>query len=391
MRNQRWATLAACLMLAAAAMAQQSAPSAEPSPNDYSDPDAWLCRPGRQDACAVDMTTTVITAQGELSTETWSADPDAPIDCFYVYPTVSTDTTPNSDMTADPAELNVIRQQFARFASKCRPYAPLYRQVTLAGLRQVLAGAASLEQGLQYDDVLDAWNYYLEHDNQGRGFVLVGHSQGSFILAELIAREIDGKPVADRMVSAILPGATIQVEKGQDTGGKFQRIPVCRAASQTGCVIAYSAFRSTVPPPEDSLFGRPGAEDTEAACVNPAELSGGRGGLHAYLSATGRTITSTSSLEPWVMPEKAIGTPWVSVPGLLTARCASNEYANYLEVTVHGDPSDPRVDDISGDLGAGGRILANWGLHLIDVNLAMGDLVEIVGGQAKAWLAKHPR
>src|SRR5262245_18944219 len=147
-------------------------------PNDYGDGKAWLCRPGRHDACDVDLTATVIAANGALTREGWTADPNAPIDCFYVSPTVSTDPTPNSDMNADPAELNVVRQQFARFGSKCRLYAPLYRQVSLAGLRQMMAGGgASLDRGIGYDDVRNAWHYYLEHDNKGRGFVLVGHSQ----------------------------------------------------------------------------------------------------------------------------------------------------------------------------------------------------------------------
>ena len=65
----------------------------------------------------------------------------------------------------------------------------------------------------------------------------------------------------------------------------------------------------------------------------------------------------------------------------------SNDNATYLEVTVHGDPSGPRTDDIIGDLAGNGQVLANWGLHLVDVNLAMGNLVDIVGQQAKAWLA----
>ena len=105
---------------------------------DYSDEKSWLCRPGRHDACDVDLNTTVIAADGKLTPEKWTVDQNAPIDCFYVYPTVSTDTTPNSDMNADPAELNVVRTQFARFGSKCRPYAPMYRQITLAGLRRNL-------------------------------------------------------------------------------------------------------------------------------------------------------------------------------------------------------------------------------------------------------------
>ncbi len=115
-----------------------------PKPNDYADPKAWLCRPGAHDACDIDETTTVVAADGTLTKETWKADPNAPIDCFYVYPTVSTDPSNNSDMNADPAEINVIKQQFARFASKCRPYAPMYRQITLVGLRKALAapGAA---------------------------------------------------------------------------------------------------------------------------------------------------------------------------------------------------------------------------------------------------------
>src|SRR5829696_4668445 len=86
-----------------------------PPKNAYADPKNWLCRPGREDACAIDNSATVIAADGKLTSETWQADPSAPIDCFYVYPTVSTDPGPNSEMAADPAETNVIRQQFARF------------------------------------------------------------------------------------------------------------------------------------------------------------------------------------------------------------------------------------------------------------------------------------
>lgn len=360
-------------------------------PNDYSKSDSWLCRPGRQDACVTDLSTTVVAAGGKLTQETWAADPKTPIDCFYVYPTVSTDPTPNSDMIADDAERNVIHQQFARFASKCRPYAPLYRQITLAGLRPILAGGgggAALDHGVQYDDVRDAWNYYLQHDNQGRGVVLIGHSQGSFILVRLIREEIDGKPVQARLVSAILMGTTAAVPRGKDVGGTFQHVPLCHSPSQTGCLIVYASFRSTVPPPANTLFGKVTEPGMTAACTNPAALGGGSGELHAYLAAGGRTIVGTTPPKPWVTPEQPVTTPWVSVPGMLTAQCASNENATYLEVTVHADPSGRRVDDIRGDLGAGNQVLANWGLHLIDVNLAMGNLLDIVGSQSKAWRGK---
>jgi len=386
--------LATCLGFAGTASAQPAQSSTSTStqqPNDYADSRSWLCRPGEHDACDADLTATVVRPDGRLSREAWTADANAPIDCFYVYPTVSTDPAPNSDMTADPAELNVIRQQFARFGSKCRRYAPLYRQVTLAGLRRLLVsggGGASLDRGLQYDDVRDAWNYYLEHDNKGRGFVLIGHSQGSFILAELIRKEIDGKPVQSRMVSAILPGTTLAVPRGKDVGGAFQHLPLCHSASQIGCVITYASFRSTLPPPANTRFGKVTGQNMAAACTNPAALGGGVGELHPYLSMDGRTITGTTPPKPWVVPERPIDTPWVSVPGLLTAQCTSNDNATYLEVTVHGDPSGPRTDDIIGDIVGNGQVLADWGLHLVDLNVAMGNLVDIVGQQAKAWLAR---
>ena len=384
--------------LAGAGVARaQTAPAAPqaaaeaPKP-DYADPKAWLCRPGAHDACDIDETTTIVAANGTLTKETWKADPNAPIDCFYVYPTVSTDPGQNSDMNADPAEINVVKQQFARFASKCRPYAPMYRQITLVGLRKALAspGAAlNWGEGIQYDDVRDAWNYYLKNDNKGRGVVLVAHSQGSFILIDLIKREIDGKPIQSKLVSAILMGTVVPVAKGKDVGGAFQHIPLCHTASQLGCLISFASFRSTVPPPANTLFGRVPDANMAAACVNPAALAGGSGELHAYLSNDGRTITGTSKPKPWVVPEVPIETPFVSVPGLLTARCTSNDNASgYLEVTVNGNPSDPRVDDITGDLGVGTNVLANWGLHLIDVNLTMGNLLDIVGAEAKAYKSK---
>jgi hypothetical protein len=376
-------------MAFAANLAWADGAAAQTAKNDYSDAKTWLCRPGRQDACAVDQTTTIVAADGKLTREEWKANANAPIDCFYVYPTVSTDPTPNSDMTAGAEENGVVRAQLARFASQCRVYAPLYRQATLTALRAATTGTPmTVDRALGYNDVLDAWNHYVQRDNNGRGVVLIGHSQGSGVLTQLIRNEIDGKPVQSKIISALLLGTSLPVPKGKDVGGAFNSLPLCHSATQTGCVITYASFRSTVPPPENSRFGRVQGEGMQAACTNPAALGGGSGELHAYLSAAGRSIVgSAAEPRPWVMPPQAIDTPFVSVPGLLTAQCVSNEKGSYLEVTVHGNPSDPRTDDISGDVMTNGQVNASWGLHLIDVNLAMGNLVDIVREQGKAYLA----
>jgi hypothetical protein len=381
--------------LAAASAAAQTPSTTQttverPAPNDYSKDASWLCKPGRHDACDIDLTTTIVAADGTLTREPFKPAANPPIDCFYVYPTISTDPGPYSDMSPDPAELNVIAQQFARFSQVCRVYAPVYRQITLVGLRRILTqGLDALGSGSQYDDVRDAWRYYLEHDNKGRGVVLVGHSQGSFVLASLIAKEIDGTPEQRRLVSAILMGTSIAVPAGKDVGGTFQKVPLCHKATDTGCLITFSTFRSNVPPPANTLFGRVGQPGMVAACSNPAALAGGAGALHAYLDAKGRTITATTPPKPWVSSGATIDSPWVSVPGLLTAECKTNANASYLEITVHGAPADPRTDDIVGDLGVGPQVLANWGLHLVDVNLAMGNLLDIVAQQGRAFAAKR--
>jgi hypothetical protein len=379
----------ALLLAACAASGAFAAPAAQPAPNDYTDPANWLCRPGRADACAADQTATVVNADGSESKEVWSADPNAPIDCFYVYPTVSTEPTPNSDMIPGPGEKGVVVHQVARLASKCRIYAPMYRQVTLAALRAYMAGKpVAASRALAYDDVRDAWNEYLAHDNHGRGVVLIGHSQGTRVLIQLVKEEIDGKPIQKRIVSVILGGTVLQVPVGKDVGGDFKSIPLCRSTAQVGCVIAFASFRANVPPPPGAPFGASGGPGLMAACVNPAAPGGGSGALEAYLPA-GRVALSPQAPVEWVKGGPPITTFFVKVPGLLTGECVSNAHGSYLAVTVNADPKDPRTDDIAGDILVNGKVLTSWGLHLIDMNLTMGNLVDDVDAQSKAWLVAN--
>src|SRR5436305_5999104 len=343
--------IAACILMmivgafAAQIVSAQTAEQAKPAAakNDYSNAGNWLCRPGRQDACAVDLSTTVVAANGKLTRESFAANSKAPIDCFDVYPTVSNDPTPNSDMVPGPEEKNVVRSQFARFGSQCRLFAPMYRQVTLTALRAVLTGQkVDVDRALAYNDVADAWHHYIEHDNHRRGVVLIGHSQGSGVLTQLIRNEIDGKPVQSQIISALLLGTSLPVPKGKDVGGAFQHMSLCHSATQTGCVVTYASFRANVPPPANSRFGKTADASMASACTNPAALSGGSSELHAYLSSAGSIVNGASvEPKPWVNPPQPITTPFVSVPGLLTAECVSNDKGSYLAITVHGDPSGP--------------------------------------------------
>jgi hypothetical protein len=358
--------------------------------NDYAKAENWLCRPGRDDACAVDLSTTIVAAEGTLTRTAFHADADAPIDCFYLYPTVSRDQTPNSDMQPGEEERGVIRQQFARFASVCRPYAPLYRQMTVMQLRKAIAGGGAGDPAMAYGDVVDAWTYYLQHDNHGRGVVLIGHSQGAGMLQQLMQDQIDGKPLQKRLVSAILAGTDVDVPKGRDVGATFKSIALCRTPAQTGCVISYDAFRATRPPGEDSILEAPADRGIERACTNPANLAGGEGTLDAYLASHTRGFGDSAPAPIWVRNGPDIATPFVEVPGLLSARCADSVAGAYLAITVHGDPSDPRADDISGDVVTHGEVRARWGLHSIDIDLAVGNLIDIVRAQARHWMRVQP-
>ena len=360
-----------------------------PAAADYANPAIWLCRPGREDACSAPQDATIVAVNGSLTREVFHSAKKPAIDCFYVYPTVSNEPGGNSDLTITGAEKNVVNAQFARFAAKCRLFAPMYRQVTLTALRAMIGGKPiPMDRDMAYSDVLAAWNYYLAHDNQGRGVVLVGHSQGSGVLTRLVKEEIDGKPVQGKLISAILMGTSLPVPKGADVGGAFKHIPVCRWNSQTGCVIAFADFRVNVPPPANSRFGK-AEEGMQAVCANPAALGGGSGLLNAYLSAGRISTGSDGPREPfdWTVPPKPIETAFVKVPGLLSAACVVDEHGSYLAVTVHPTPGGARTNDISGDVVVNGKVLEDWGLHLIDANLTMGNLVAIVGDETKAYLA----
>ena len=386
------AALAFAFGLVATTAASAADAPAPMEKNDYARADNWLCLPGHEDACSADEDATVVKADGTLKLEKFHPAKNPPVDCFYVYPTVSRDRTVVSDMDPGPEEMGVIAQQFARFAGVCRAYAPLYRQYTLTALYARQTGrtmAPPADPLIGYHDVLDAWNYYLAHYNNGRGVVLIGHSQGSGVLTALIKNEIDGKPVQKRLVVAILGGTRLAVPPGKDVGGDFQSVPLCHDAKTPGCVIAFASFRASAPPPTNSLFGKVQMPGMEAACVNPASLGGGSGDVHAYLTASRTFVADVDNTPPVWATGKTVTTPFVSVPGLLTAECARNENGTYLAITVHGDPKDPRIDDIAGDVKIGGNVLPEWGLHLIDMNLFMGNLQDIVKSEARAWTKKH--
>ena len=377
-------------ILAALASAQaQPAPAAAP---DYRSESAWLCLPGRATGpCAGPLQTVELRPGGydRTSDSRPAASPRA--DCFYVYPTVSAEPTMNSDLVPGPAEEGATRSQAARFADVCRVYAPMYRQVTGMGLGTALTGGdirAPIE--LAYADVRAAFQEFRRR-SRGRPFLLIGHSQGSIHLLRLLQEEIEGKPEARNMVAAYLIGWNVLVPEGQVVGGSLRSTPLCTAAGQTGCVVSYMSFREAVPPAAGGLFGRgdsPGLDGhampgMTAACVNPATLAPGPALMDSIWTSSFVTAGGSPAVE-W-SSQGPPSAPFVRTYGLVTAWCVNEGSSGYLAVRVNADPADPRTDRIPGDIALMGQPAPSWGLHPVDMSIAMGDLIRLARTQIAAF------
>jgi len=368
----------------------------------YVDDDAWLCRPDRSDVCDEDLTVEVITADGERTTEPFTPAVDPGVDCFYVYPTVSNDPTANSDLVPDGGEITAVRAQAARLAESCRVWAPMYRQATLGTIASRISGAdegasegadeatttttgngtttngqgdveAKPPSDIAYATMVDAFRHYMANENDGRGIVLVGHSQGTGLLARLLAEEFAAEPqLNDQLVSAVLAGLSVPEDA-------FDGIGVCTSPTDTGCFMAWASYRSDVAPTAGALFGRnPSAG--RATCTSPADLTGGSGPLP--LTPVFETSQAPGT-DGWVMPGAGSPpqAPWVALPGLVTGECVERDGYHFLEITVV--PDEVRASDVPGDL------TPQWGLHLVDMNLVMGNLTEVVATQTSTWLANR--
>lgn len=392
------ALLVSMFAVAASCSSEEDAPAPEPSKTaaptpekpaatgaDYSNLDNWLCHPGKTtDACDAEISVAMVEPNA-VSVAPLEAAALPAYDCFYIYPTISLDPTPNSDL--EPGvyeELRVVAQQLAPYKDKCRLYAPIYRQLTLGELRSFMAtGELKGDLLTRYLDVKNAWERYVAQDNEGRGVVLIGHSQGAAMVQELLAKHINHSADMDLIVSAVAIGYSTPI--GPDGGAFNMGLPFCTSADQAGCMIAWSSFRADAPPPENSIFGQALPIGARIACTNPAKLLGADDGAISPLLPA-QPLGSTAPVA--YFDGAPVEAEFAALPGMLTAACETNETHDWLAISVHGDPGDKRLDDIPGDVMTDGAADPFWGLHMVDFNIAMGDLKTIFDRQSAAWTAR---
>jgi hypothetical protein len=343
------------LVAIAAAVAAATAPATAAAKT------TWLCKPGAQNnPCEAPLDVARYSPDGQLL----GGDDPKPqrrrIDCFYVYPTVSGQQGATANRRVDPELRSIAHWQAGRYSGTCRVFAPVYRQVTLAGL----SSAKQADWRRAYRDVRAAWRTYLKRHNHGRGVVLIGHSQGTFHLRDLIAEEIEPRArQRRRIVSALLLG-------GNAATSDFTRFRPCKDDTGFRCIVAFSTFNAPVPP--DALFGR----DRDVICTNPAALKGGAATIDAILPhepfAPGTAIAATIGALGFPVPESSA--TWLAFPDAFSARCVDEGGANVLQVTPQ--PGAPVLNPVPAP---------TWGLHLADANIALGDLEALVRRQAAAY------
>jgi hypothetical protein len=333
---------------------------------DYSLVANWVCRPDSESVCITGLDALVQNADGSTESQPFTAAANPVIDCFYIYPTVSEEQTEFADLTDSPIIQAVTKEQVGRLSSRCRVFAPIYRQVTNYGLNHG-GFAPTGSNDPPWDDVQGAWAYYLQNDNNGRGVVIIGHSQGTILLQQLIAQSIDGTSTQSLLVSAFLAGdPSLAVPPGGVVGGTFAHIPTCSTASQTGCVYVWGSYLAgdTSAP---AAFGGARNDGLESACVSPAAPGGGSALLKFYYAGANPPA-------------------WVEAIGQVTGQCeVDSSGANTLVVTVLPTQFS---DQLTATLKAA-EVAPGWGVHPLDLSLVQGNILDVLDAEIATWQAQH--
>jgi hypothetical protein len=274
----------------------------------------------------------------------------------------------------DFADTAAIREmafaQVARFGATCRVFAPLYKQMTF-GTYFGHADDHERRFAVAYADVLASFRWYLAHD-AGRRFALVGHSQGAQMIEKLLGALFDDDPaLRARLVVAMPIGGDVHVADGSTTGGTFRNIPLCTTEDETGCVVAFG----TVPPgAARHPWPGPAPAGQKNACTNPAAL--GTGEKHTLAMAVFPTHSRYHTMpgQDWAT------TPFVAFPGFYAAWCADGaDNFRFLEVDEARAPGETRRSPIDF---ATQLWRSKLGTHILDLQLAQGDLLRLLALKA---------
>ena len=345
------------------------------SSEKYRDDRMWLCRPDLPfDVCRSDATATELRDDHSRSVVPATAAPRPDVDCFYVYPTVDLDLLPGN-ASADASRVPAARatlSQITPFNGVCSLYVPVYRQVTIG--TYLFGQGEGPRSDVAFSDVQDAFFHYMGRYNHGRKVVLIGHSQGAGIVVRLLQDRFERDPVMmARLLLAMPIGGPVEVPKGKTIGGTFDTLPLCTKPDEIGCVIAYQSRPAGGKVGKPAFVPQPG---NEIACVNPAAIGGS--GPHRFSRSL---FPLTIDSRPWLQGIEGVDTQFVMLRDYYTGECTDGpDGYRYLAVAGAPEPGDQRVSTV--DLAAS-RFNGTFGLHVVDFQFPLGDLVDQVARRAK--------
>lgn len=220
-----------------------------PDAPDYDNPDHWAALPDRDDA--VDFTPEGV-SDGQAS---------ADVDVFFVHPTTYLSSAGwNAPMGDVPSgnwvDNAVMPGQASVFNGRTRVYAPRYRQAQIYAFFALEDGGNDALE-LAYTDIAAAFEHYLAVYNNGRPFIVAGHSQGALHARWLLERRISGTPLRERLLAAYPVGYPMNADELRES---MADIPVCRSATQTGCLVTWNTIGDGY---------RPFEPTQGLVCVNP--------------------------------------------------------------------------------------------------------------------------
>ena len=199
---------------------------------DYSNLDYWAAHPWKWDPSD--------SIPKPLKNETR----DSTADVFFLYPTTYTLRTKlkkqNADIDDDyinaKTDYSTILYQASVFNGQCRIFSPRYRQAHISNFFEKDKEKAAKTFDLAYSDLKVAFEYYLQHWNNGRPIIIAGHSQGAMMAERLLLDYFQNKPLQNKLVAAYIIGWPVPKEY-------FSSLKMCTDSLQTGCICSWRTFR----------------------------------------------------------------------------------------------------------------------------------------------------
>jgi len=277
-------------------------PSTSP---DYAEAANWAALPGRRDSADA------VPYGSGLRDE----QPIAAADVFFVHPTTyysrgGWNASLHDRKVNTFTDRSVMRKQASVFNAAARIYAPRYRQATLFSFFDEQSDNGKQALTLAYGDVKAAFQYYLDHYNQGRPIIIASHSQGTVHATQLLHDFFDNNPrLRKQLVAAYLIGYHVGTKE-------YQAIQPCQDSTQTGCYVSWNAVE----------WGKEFAPFEGGVATNPltwkidtlaASKTLNLGGVPQSFNRIDRQVVDAKAHNGlvWIHPPVASGYPRFLLPG----------------------------------------------------------------------------